>query len=79
MEAEQVGIPQAYVQQQRIDGYAHTMEHAERRKNAFDKRVLAQSLGVVTFKKGQLVQVYRNDLTYTFKSERKLLPRWSAP
>jgi hypothetical protein len=78
-EAEHVGIHQAYVQQQRLDGYAHTMEHAERRKNAFNKRVLAQSPGVVTFKKGQLIQVYRNDLTYTFKAERKLLPRWSAP
>ena len=78
-EAKQAGIHQAYVQQQRLDGYTHTMEHAERQKNAFDKRVLAQSPGVVTFEKGQLVQVYRNDLTYTFKAERKLLPRWSAP
>ncbi|KIM87082.1 hypothetical protein PILCRDRAFT_28097, partial [Piloderma croceum F 1598] len=55
------------------------MEHAEHQKNTFDKRVLAQSPGIVTFEKGQLVQVYRNDLTYTFNSERKLLPRWSAP
>ena len=33
----------------------------------------------VLFEPGQLVQVYRNDLTYTFKTERKLLPRWSPP
>jgi len=26
-----------------------------------------------------LVQVYRNDLDYTFKTDRKLLPKWSQP
>jgi hypothetical protein len=76
---EQVGVHQAYVQQQRLDGYAHTMEHAARRKSAFDKRLLAKFPREVIFEPGQLVQVYRNDLNYTFKSERKLLPRWSPP
>ena len=32
--------------------------------------------GQVTFNKGHLMQIY---LTYTFKAERKLLPRWSQP
>jgi len=77
--AEQIGIHQAYTQQQRLDGYAHTIEHAARRKGAFDKRLLAKFPREVIFKTGQLVQVYRNDLTYTFKTERKLLPRWSPP
>jgi hypothetical protein len=35
--------------------------------------------GEVIFKIGQLVQVYRNDLDYTFKTEHKLLPKWSIP
>ena len=76
---EQIGIHQAYVQQQRLDGYAHTVEHAARRKSAFDRRLLAKFPKEVIFEPGQLVQVYRNDLTYTFKTERKLLPRWSPP
>ena len=35
--------------------------------------------GEVIFEPGDLVQVYRSDLAYTFSSTRKLLPRWSAP
>ena len=76
---EQIGIHQAYVQQQHLDGYAHTIEHAARRKGAFDRQLLAKFPREVIFKTGQLVQVYRNDLTYTFKTERKLLPHWSPP
>jgi hypothetical protein len=45
----------------------------------FDQRVLKCFPKAVVFRKGQLVQVHRNDLDYTFKSERKLLPRWSQP
>jgi len=45
----------------------------------FDKRVLQRHLGEVAFARGQLVQVYRNDLDYTFKMDRKLLPKWSQP
>jgi hypothetical protein len=54
------------------------LRHAITRKRAFDKRVL-KSPGKVTFDRGQLVQVYRSDLVYTFKTERKLLPKWSQP
>lgn len=28
---------------------------------------------------GDLVQVYRNDLDYTFRSVKKLLPKWGVP
>ena len=45
----------------------------------FDKRVLAQKPGEVIFLKGDLVQIYRSDLDHTFKTERKLLPKWSTP
>jgi hypothetical protein len=76
---EQIGVHQAYVQQQRLDGYTHTIEHAARRKGAFDRRLLAKFPREVIFAPGQLVQVYRNDLTLTFKTERKLLLCWSPP
>lgn len=26
-----------------------------------------------------MVQIYRSDLDYTFKTERKVLPKWSSP
>ncbi|KAG6808936.1 hypothetical protein H0H92_002300 [Tricholoma furcatifolium] len=67
----------AYVAQQRLDGYAEAVAHALDRKSAFDRRV--QKKGEVIFLPGDLVQVYRSDLDYTFKSERKLLPKWSQP
>ena len=72
-------IHRVYIQQQALDRYAHTVEHATRRKVAFDRRVKARHPREVTFKVGDLVQVYRSDLTYTFSSAWKLLPRRSAP
>ena len=38
--------------------------------------MMAKKPGQVIFKKGQLVQIYRSDLDYTFN---KLLPKWSQP
>lgn len=55
------------------------MENAYRRKEAFDKKVEARAPREVIFKAGQLVQIYRSDLDYTFKAIRKLEPKWSAP
>jgi transposase InsO family protein len=72
-------LQMAYVAQQRLDGYAEAVAHAIRRKGAFDKKVLAQQPGEVVFSKGDLVQIYRSDLDYTFKTEHKLLPKWSIP
>ena len=72
-------IQMAYVAQQHLDGYAAAVAHALRRKTAFDKRVLEHTPGEVIFLKGQLVQIYRSDLDFTFKTERKLLPKWSTP
>jgi hypothetical protein len=72
-------LQMAYVAQQRLDGYAEAVGHALRRKATFDKRVLARKPGEVVFSKGHLVQIYRSDLDYTFKTERKLLPKWSTP
>jgi hypothetical protein len=74
-----VATQMAYVAQQRLDGYAAAVSHALKRKNTFDRKVLKQSPGEVVFSKGQLVQIYRSDLDFTFKTERKLLPKWSSP
>lgn len=69
----------AYVEQQRLDGYDEIIRHAIKRKATFDKKLLQRSPGEVVFKPGQLVQVYRNDLDYTFSAERKIVPKWSVP
>ena len=76
---EEVEVQMAYINQQRFDGYSHIVDHAHRRKEAFDKHVLDHSPGEVIFRAGDLVQVYRSDLDYTFKTERKMLPKFSAP
>ncbi|KAG6838068.1 hypothetical protein C0991_002139 [Blastosporella zonata] len=72
-------LQMAYVEQQRLDGYSEAVAHAFKRKAAFDRRVLDKGPGEVIFIEGDLVQVYRSDLDYTFKMERKLLPKWSKP
>ena len=76
---EEVETQLAYVDQQRFDGYAHIVDHALSRKATFNKRVLSHSPREVVFKSGDLVQVYRSDLDYTFQTDRKILPKFSAP
>jgi transposase InsO family protein len=68
-----------YAAQQRLDGYAEAIHHAIRRKATFDKKVLKSKAGPVTFRKGQLVQVYRSDLMTTLSTDRKLQPMWTGP
>ncbi|KIM35491.1 hypothetical protein M413DRAFT_32443 [Hebeloma cylindrosporum] len=77
--AGEVSLHSAYVNQQRLDGYSQIVENAHRRKEAFDKKVVGRAPREVIFKAGQLVQVYRSDLDYTFLAIRKLEPKWSAP
>ena len=72
-------LQMAYVTQQQLNGYAEAVAHALRRKNTFDKRIITKNPGEVTFSKGQLIQIYRNNLDYTFKTEHKLLLKWSTP
>jgi hypothetical protein len=69
----------AYVAQQQLDGYDAVVQHAIKRKAAFDKRVLERKPGEVVFRQGQLVQIYCSNLDYTFDAKRKLLPKWSPP
>lgn len=66
----------AYVAQQHLNGYDSLIRHAIRRKAAFDRRESGWS---VVFKEGQLVQVYRSQLTYTMSTEKKLARMWSNP
>ena len=74
----EVAMHMAYAAQQCMDRYEATMKHAIAQKNVFDRHVL-KGPGEVTFHRGQLVQVCRSDLDYTFKIEHKLLPKWSQP
>jgi hypothetical protein len=76
---EEVGTQMAYMEQQHIDGYDHILSHAHEWKLAFDRKLLAQAPREVIFKAGQLIQVYRSDLDYTFKAKQKLELKWSAP
>ena len=46
---------------------------------AFDHWMFPKKPGQVIFKHGQLVQIYRSNLDYTFKAEQKPLPKWSQP
>jgi hypothetical protein len=75
---DEIEVQMAYVEQQQLDGYAHILTHTHKWKLAFDRKLLAQALREVIFKAGQLVQVYRSDLDFTFKAERKMEPKWSA-
>jgi transposase InsO family protein len=74
----EAAVHMAYAVQQRVDGYEAIVKHAISRKHTYDRWVLKKS-GEVVFCTGQLVQVYRSDLDYTFKKERKLIPKWSQP
>jgi RNase H-like domain found in reverse transcriptase/Reverse transcriptase (RNA-dependent DNA polymerase) len=76
---EDIAIHMAHTEQLRLDGLACAVDHAVRRKATFDKKVLQKAPREVIFKPGQLVQVYRSDLTNVFASERKLTPFWSPP
>jgi hypothetical protein len=76
---EEVETQMAYVDNQRFDGYAQIVDHAHKRKAAFDKQVLDHAPGEVIFRSGDLVQVYRSDLDFTLSTERKLLLKFSAP
>jgi hypothetical protein len=64
-----------------LDGYDNIPRHAEKRKERFDKRVEGtwSSTGAAVFEPGDSVQVYRSDMDYTFRVERKMVGKWSDP
>jgi hypothetical protein len=77
--AEDAAIYMVYAEQQQLDGYAGRVEYAIGCKAAFDRKVLGSRAGEVIFDVGQLVQVFRSDLTHTMSNERKLTVKWSEP
>ncbi|KAK1222234.1 hypothetical protein PQX77_014928 [Marasmius sp. AFHP31] len=77
LEAKEVGIQAAYVAQKQLDGYDKMVKHVLKRKEVFNKRVLKRHPKEVVFKKGDFVQVYQRAWDTTFKTERKLVPKWS--
>lgn len=79
LNSNDISIQMAYVDQQRTDGYAQMIKHANKRKLVFDKKVLQHAPRKVIFKAGQLVQVYRSNLDFTVRIDRKMLPKWSTP
>lgn len=72
---KEAGIYMGLAEQKCFDRYAQMVEH----KGAFNKWVQAHLPWEVIFKPGSLVQLYRRDLDYTFKTERELLPDFSIP
>ena len=76
---EEVEMQMAYMDNQWFVGYAQIINHAQKHKAAFDKEVLSRPPQEVVFRAGDLVQVYHSDLDFTFKTKRKLLPKFSAP
>ena len=77
--ASDIAVQAAYVAQQQLDGDDQMVKHAWKRKEVFDRRVLERHPKEVTFRKGDLVQVYQRSWDTTFKTEKKLVPKWSMP
>ncbi|KAJ7509640.1 hypothetical protein B0H11DRAFT_1960482 [Mycena galericulata] len=59
------------MEQQTLDAYSHVVEHANKRKEAFDKRVLNSRDGVIEYRKGDLVQIRDSSLDLTLSTEAK--------
>ncbi|KAG6827580.1 hypothetical protein H0H87_004416 [Tephrocybe sp. NHM501043] len=72
-------VQMAYMDQLHLDGYAVIVEHTEKCKVEFDRKVTVRAPKEVIFKVGQLMQVYRNNLNFTFQVGHKMEPKWSAP
>jgi hypothetical protein len=76
---EEVNIHLAFVEQQHLDGYAATVDHAAKWKAAFDAKLRRRAPRNVVFQPGDLVQVHATEWTRTFASIKKLIPMWSIP
>lgn len=75
--AEDIEVQLARTQQQRLDAYAHITKNAQAREHAFNNRIEeSHRKQIVQFRVNDLVQVYRSDLDYTFRTERKMLAKW---
>jgi hypothetical protein len=78
LNTQDAAIHMAYAEQQCINRYEAAVKHAIAWKCTFNKHMWKNS-SEITFKEGQLIQVYHSDLDYTFKTEHKVTPKWSQP
>src|ERR1700677_4356819 len=69
--AEEIDIHLAFVEQQHLDGYAATVDHAIKQKAAFDSRLRQRAPKNVVFQPGDLVQVHATQWVHTFASIKK--------
>jgi hypothetical protein len=76
---EEIDIHMALVEQQRLDGYSSTVDHATRRKATFDSKLQKRAPRIVVFQPGDLVQVHETKWVHTFAAIKKLIPMWSIP
>jgi len=76
---QEVALHLALVEQQRLDGYTATVDHAIKRKNVFDTKLRQRAPRNVVFQQGDLVQVHATEWIRTFASIKKLIPMWSVP
>ena len=73
----EIDMHMAYTAQQQLDSYNEATQHANGREAAFNRRVVKKG-SVVTFKKGQLVQTYRNNLASSLSMAKKIEPMWTG-
>ena len=64
----------ALMEQQQLDGYAATVDHAAKRKSEFDKKVQQCAPKIVVFQPGDLIQVHAMEWVHTLASIKKLIP-----
>lgn len=69
----EANVQMAYAAQQHLNRYMAVVEHAVKRKAVFDRRLLKGKRKLSPFKKENLVQIYRSNMDYTFKAERKMV------
>ena len=58
---QEVALHLALVEQQRLDGYSATVDHAIKCKNTFDAKLRQQALQNVVFQQGDLVQIHATE------------------
>lgn len=74
---EEVHQQLTLTQQQRLNVYSHIVEKASKCEMSFNEALDSSwCKKAVEFTVNTLIQVYRSDLDYMFKTERKILPKW---
>jgi hypothetical protein len=76
---DEVAMHLALVEQQHLDGYSAIVDHAARRKKAFDTKLMQRAPRDIVFKAGDLVQIHATQWVHTLAAVKKLIPMWSPP